>query len=229
MHRWHPAHPHMDETRLGSILLESRIIGEQHLEKCLEIQALTGLNRPLGQILIEQGFLDKARLEQLLELQKARAHTARERGAYRADQFNLEGNPAAHEETAAEIWDRSGGEVGAFCDFLGTGGTVAGMARFFKAQDPSIACYVVEPAGAAVLAGETAPLLFTALNNRFFSTSLTQPISSLTVQVYTYASSPSADWHRQAWAGALVLVSIVLLCSVLARMATRRLEHMQAR
>jgi phosphate transport system permease protein len=81
----------------------------------------------------------------------------------------------------------------------------------------------------ARIAGETAPLLFTALNNRFFSTSLTQPISSLTVQVYTYASSPSADWHRQAWAGALVLVSIVLLCSVLARMATRRLEHMQAR
>jgi cysteine synthase A len=82
------------------------------------------------------------------------ARTARERGAYRADQFHLGGNPAAHEETAAEIWDRSSGEIGAFCDFLGTGGTFAGMARFLKAQDPSIACYAVEPAGAAVLAGE---------------------------------------------------------------------------
>ena len=62
----------------------------------------------------------------------------------------------------------------------------------------------------ARIAGETAPLLFTALNNRFFSTKLTQPISTLTVQVYKYASSPYQDWHRQAWAGALVLVAIVL-------------------
>jgi phosphate transport system permease protein len=81
----------------------------------------------------------------------------------------------------------------------------------------------------ARIAGETAPLLFTALNNRFFSTSLTQPIASLTVQVYNYASSPYEDWHRQAWAGALVLVTIVLLCSILARVATRRLETMQGR
>jgi phosphate transport system permease protein len=79
----------------------------------------------------------------------------------------------------------------------------------------------------ARVAGETAPLLFTALNNRFFTTSLRQPISTLTVQVYTYANSPYQDWHRQAWAGALVLVSIVLVCSVLARTATRRLERMQ--
>jgi phosphate transport system permease protein len=81
----------------------------------------------------------------------------------------------------------------------------------------------------ARIAGETAPLLFTALNNRFFSTRLTQPISSLTVQVYTYATGPYADWHRQAWAGALVLVSIVLVCSLLARLATHRLERMHAR
>src|SRR3989475_2609082 len=81
----------------------------------------------------------------------------------------------------------------------------------------------------ARIAGETAPLLFTSLNNRFFSTSLRQPISSLTVQVYSYAQSPYEDWHRQAWAGALVLVTIVLLCSVLARVATRRLEAMQGR
>ena len=78
----------------------------------------------------------------------------------------------------------------------------------------------------ARIAGETAPLLFTAFNNRFFSTSLTQPISSLTVQVYTYAISPYEDWHRQAWAGALVLVSVVFLFSVLARVVTRRLERM---
>jgi len=78
----------------------------------------------------------------------------------------------------------------------------------------------------ARIAGETAPLLFTAFNNRFFSTSLNQPISSLTVQVYTYAISPYEDWHRQAWAGALVLVGVVFVFSVLARVVTRRLERM---
>jgi phosphate transport system permease protein len=81
----------------------------------------------------------------------------------------------------------------------------------------------------ARIAGETAPLLFTSFNNRFFSTDLTQPMASLTVQVFTYAISPYEDWHRQAWAGALVLVAIVLVCSVGARLATRRLERMQAR
>ena len=78
----------------------------------------------------------------------------------------------------------------------------------------------------ARIAGETAPLLFTSFNNRFFTTRLDQPISSLTVQVYTYAISPYDDWHRQAWAGALVLVSMVFVFSVLARMVTRRLERM---
>jgi len=81
----------------------------------------------------------------------------------------------------------------------------------------------------ARIAGETAPLLFTSLNNRFFSTTLTQPMSSLTVQVYSYASSPYQDWHRQAWAGALVLVAIVLTGSLLARFATRRLESLSPR
>jgi phosphate transport system permease protein len=70
----------------------------------------------------------------------------------------------------------------------------------------------------ARIAGETAPLLFTAFNNSYFSTSLTQPIASLTVQVYTYAIAPYEDWHRQAWAGALVLVMLVLICSILARL-----------
>ena len=78
----------------------------------------------------------------------------------------------------------------------------------------------------ARIAGETAPLLFTSFNNRFFSTSLTQPIASLTVQIFAYAGSPYEDWHRQAWAAALVLVSIVFVCSILARFATRRLEGM---
>ena len=78
----------------------------------------------------------------------------------------------------------------------------------------------------ARIAGETAPLLFTSFNNRFWNTNPLQPTASLTVQIFTYASSPYEDWHRQAWAGALVLVSIVLTCSILARWATRRLERM---
>jgi phosphate transport system permease protein len=78
----------------------------------------------------------------------------------------------------------------------------------------------------ARIAGETAPLLFTSFNNRFFSTDVTQPISTLTVQVFTYAIAPYPDWHRQAWAGALVLVSIVVICSILARLATARMERM---
>ena len=76
----------------------------------------------------------------------------------------------------------------------------------------------------ARVAGETAPLLFTSFNNRYFTTSVTHPISSLTVQVFTYAISPYEDWHRQAWAGALVLVTIVLVCSLLARFATRHMS-----
>ena len=78
----------------------------------------------------------------------------------------------------------------------------------------------------ARVAGETAPLLFTAFNNRFWSTSVMQPIASLTVQVFTYAISPYDDWHRQAWAGALLLVFMVLILSIIARLAVRKVERM---
>jgi phosphate transport system permease protein len=78
----------------------------------------------------------------------------------------------------------------------------------------------------ARVAGETAPLLFTAFNNRYWSTSLTQPIGSLTVQIFTYAIAPYDDWHRQAWAGAFVLVTMILVLSIIERLVTRRLERM---
>src|SRR6185295_7797616 len=73
----------------------------------------------------------------------------------------------------------------------------------------------------ARVAGETAPLLFTALNNRFWARSLDQPIASLPVQIYTYAISPFDDWHRQAWAASLVLVAMVLLLNITARLVVR--------
>jgi phosphate transport system permease protein len=70
-------------------------------------------------------------------------------------------------------------------------------------------------------AGETAPLLFTAFGNRFWSASLGKPIASLPVQIFTYAVSPYDEWHAQAWAAALVLVGTVLALNVFARMLTR--------
>jgi phosphate transport system permease protein len=108
---------------------------------------------------------------------------------------------------------------------LGATRARATMSVVLPAAAPGIITGVV--LALARIAGETAPLLFTAFNNRFFSTSLNQPISSLTVQVFTYAISPYEEWHRQAWAGALVLVMLVLSCSILARLATRRLERLQ--
>jgi phosphate transport system permease protein len=73
----------------------------------------------------------------------------------------------------------------------------------------------------ARVSGETAALLFTAFNNRLLSTSLEQPMSSVPVQVYTYAIAPYEDWHHQAWAGALVLVTLVACFSAAVRYATR--------
>jgi phosphate transport system permease protein len=73
----------------------------------------------------------------------------------------------------------------------------------------------------ARVAGETAPLLFTALNNRFWSPGWTQPTASLPVMIFTYAIAPYEDWHRQAWAAGLVLLSLVLGTNVLARWLMR--------
>jgi phosphate transport system permease protein len=73
----------------------------------------------------------------------------------------------------------------------------------------------------ARVAGETAPLLFTAFGNQFWSTRLTQPIAALPLQIFAYAISPYDEWHAQAWAGALVLIGLVLIISLVARFVTR--------
>ena len=74
----------------------------------------------------------------------------------------------------------------------------------------------------ARVAGETAPLLFTAFSNRFWSPGWNQPIASLPVMIYTYAISPYDDWHRQAWAAGFVLLALVLVANVGARLLLAR-------
>jgi len=74
----------------------------------------------------------------------------------------------------------------------------------------------------ARVAGETAPLLFTAFSNRFWSSGWDQPIASLPVMIYTYAIAPYDDWHRQAWAAGLVLLGLVLLANIGARLMVSR-------
>jgi len=76
--------------------------------------------------------------------------------------------------------------------------------------------------GIARIAGETAPLLFTALGNLNFSTNLLQPMQSLSLQVFTYATGPFEEWHRLAWAAAIVLMGLVLLLATAARWAVRQ-------
>ncbi|HLO09855.1 MAG TPA: phosphate ABC transporter permease PtsA, partial [Desulfobacteria bacterium] len=73
----------------------------------------------------------------------------------------------------------------------------------------------------ARIAGETAPLLFTALGNQFWQTKFDQPMAAVPLQVFTYAISPYEDWHDKAWAGALVLISMVLVINIAARVLTR--------
>ena len=82
--------------------------------------------------------------------------------------------------------------------------------------------------GIARVAGETAPLLFTALGNLNFSTSVLEPMQTLSLQIYVYATGPFDEWHRLAWAAALVLMGLVLLLSLAARWAIRQ-RHGAAR
>jgi len=88
-------------------------------------------------------------------VEEAAQRITRERGAFRADQFKLESSAWGHQRhTGPEILRQAGGRIDAFCDFAGTGSSFAGCAAAFKAHDPGIRCYLVEPEGAAPLAGE---------------------------------------------------------------------------
>jgi len=77
----------------------------------------------------------------------------------------------------------------------------------------------------ARISGETAPLLFTALNNQFWSTNANAPMSSLPVVIFQFAMSPYEDWHRLAWAGALLITATVLTLSIVARILQPKRSH----
>jgi phosphate transport system permease protein len=77
----------------------------------------------------------------------------------------------------------------------------------------------------ARVAGETAPLLFTSLGNQFWSNKLTEPMAALPLQIFNFAISPYEDWHRLAWAGALVLVGLMFSLSLTARWFGRKSSY----
>jgi len=89
----------------------------------------------------------------LAKVEKVAMRVTRQRNAFRADQFKRDGNPLAHyQHTGPEIWQQSGGQVTHFCDFVGSGGSYAGITRYLKEQNAAIGCYIVEPDGAEILA-----------------------------------------------------------------------------
>ena len=87
-------------------------------------------------------------------VEEAAQRITRERDAFRADQFHLESSARRHYlHTAPEILRQANGQIDAFCDFVGTGSSFGGCAAAFKEHNPNLLCYIVEPAGAAILAG----------------------------------------------------------------------------
>jgi phosphate transport system permease protein len=111
-------------------------------------------------------------------------------------------------------------------DSLREGGLALGLQRWKVALRivlPTARAGIVTGTMVAIarIAGETAPLLFTAFGNRFWHHRLDEPIAALPLQIFAYAIAPYDDWHRQAWAGALVLISLVFVVSLAARIATR--------
>lgn len=134
-------HPFVAVMSEGNSRERARMMRALGAEVVLVPQA--GGSRP-GQVTGEDLALVEAR---------ARALTV-ERGAFRADQFVRRAAALAHERhTGPELWSQTGGQIDAFCEFVGTGGTYAGVTAALKARRPAIRCYVVEPEGAAVLAG----------------------------------------------------------------------------
>jgi cysteine synthase A len=135
-------HPFVAVMSEGNSPERARMMRALGAEVVLVPQART--SRP-GQVTGDDLALVEGRAEAL----------TRERGAFRADQFVRRAGRLAHERhTGPELWAQTAGRIDAFCDFVGTGGTYAGVTAALKAQRASIRCYVVEPEGAPALAGQ---------------------------------------------------------------------------
>lgn len=135
-------HPFVAVMSEGNSRERARMMRALGAEVVLVPQA--GGSRP-GQVTGEDLALVEARAQALTV----------ERGGFRADQFLRRSAALAHERhTGPELWAQTGGRIDAFCEFVGTGGTYAGVTLALKARRPAIRCYVVEPAGSAVLAGQ---------------------------------------------------------------------------
>ena len=116
-----------------------------------------------------------------------------ERNAFRADQFILQGNYRAHYlHTGPEFIRQSGGDIDAFCDFVGTGGNFAGCAAAFKEYNPSILCYVVEPEGGAVLSGQQVTYPNHRIQGGGYSISKLHVLNPLHIDGYLQVSDEAA-------------------------------------
>jgi cysteine synthase A len=136
-------HPFIAVMSAGNSEERARMMRALGAEVVLVPQA-AGATR--GQVSGEDLALVEQRAQQL----------TRERGAFRADQFVNASAALAHERTTGpELWEQAGGRLDAFCEFVGTGGTYAGVTRALKARNPDVRCYLVEPADAAPLSGDT--------------------------------------------------------------------------
>jgi cysteine synthase A len=137
--------------------------------------------------------------EDLQLVEEAARRLVEARKAFRADQFRLAGNFRAHYlHTGPEILRQTGGRIDAFCDFVGTGGTFAGCAAAFKEHDPAIRCYVVEPAGAAILAGEPVTRPGHRIQGGGYAMAELPLLSPEHVDGYVQVSDPDAmDWARR--------------------------------
>lgn len=134
-------HPFVAVMSEGNSSERARMMRALGAEVVLVAQAPGSLR---GQVTGEDLAFVEARAQEL----------TRQRSAFRADQFVNASAMLAHERhTGPELWEQTGGQVNAFCEFVGTGGTYAGVTRALKARRADVRCYVVEPAGAAVLAG----------------------------------------------------------------------------
>ena len=104
--------------------------------------------------------------------------------------------------------------------FLGAVATVACVLPAYRAARTGILTGIL--LAVARISGETAPLLFTALNNQFWSTNLNAPMANLPVVIFQFAMSPYEDWHRLAWGGATLITLTVLVLNILARVVIRK-------